>query len=90
MNGYRDYSTVSDYKKIKVGPKVLDDAVLELGSLNSSRQDCLRHPFGSKKEVLRALMEKDIPTLRAISNFYYHMFICVYNGAYVGRTILWG
>mgnify|MGYP003485044635 CR=1 FL=1 len=37
MNGYRDYSTVSDYKKIKVGPKVLDDAVLELGSLNSSR-----------------------------------------------------
>ena len=71
MNGYRDYSTVSDYKKIKVGPKVLDDAVLELGSLNSSRQDCLRHPFGSKKEVLRALMEKDIPTLRAISNFYY-------------------
>ena len=70
MNGYQDYSTVSDYKKIKVGPKNLDDAILELGSMNDSRNR-VKHPYGSKGEVLKALMDKDIPTLRAISNFYY-------------------
>jgi hypothetical protein len=29
------------------------------------------HPFASKKEIMKALIDKDIPTLRAISNFYY-------------------
>ena len=68
-NRYQEYSTVSDYKKIKVGVKQLEDAVLNLGEFNS--QKFLRHPYGDKKTVLRALIDKDIPTLRAISNFYY-------------------
>ena len=68
-NRYQEYSTVSDYKKIKVGVKQLEDAVLSLGEFNS--QKSLRHPYGDKKTVLRALIDKDIPTLRAISNFYY-------------------
>ena len=68
-NRYQEYSTVSDYKKIKVGVKQLEAAVLSLGEFNS--QKSLRHPYGDKKTVLRALIDKDIPTLRAISNFYY-------------------
>lgn len=70
MNGYREYSTVSDYKKIKVGPKVLDDAQLDLGSFVPDKAT-RNHPFASKKEIMKALIDKDIPTLRAISNFYY-------------------
>ena len=70
MNGYREYSTISDYKKIKVGPKVLDDAQLDLGSFVPDKAT-RNHPFVSKKEIMKALIDKDIPTLRAISNFYY-------------------
>ena len=70
MNEYREYSTVSDYKKIKVGPKVLDDAQLDLGSFVPDKAT-RNHPFASKKEIMKALIDKDIPTLRAISNFYY-------------------
>ena len=68
-NRYQDYSTVSDYKKIKVGVKQLEDAILNLGEFNSEK--ALRHPYGDKKTILKALIDKDIPTLRAISNFYY-------------------
>ena len=66
--GYRNYQPL-DYKKIKVGMRTLDDATLDLGSL---KQGMIRHPFADKRAVLKALMEKDLPTLRAISNFYYN------------------
>lgn len=57
-----------DYSKLKIGAKNLEDAVLNLGSL---RRAYPRHPFTDKNTVLKALMEKDLPTLRAISDFFY-------------------
>lgn len=59
----------TDYNKIKVGPKVLEDAVLTLGSLKNCTGK--HHPFVDKRTIYRALMEKDLPTLREISNFWY-------------------
>ena len=63
---------IVDYGKIKVGVKTLDDAVLNLGSL----KDCNKN-YTSKKMVLRALADRDLPTLRAISDYFYTV-----NGTY--------
>lgn len=58
-----------DYKRIKVGVKNLDDAVLSLGDIKKAIP---RFPYTDKATIIRAIMEKDLPTLRAISNFYYN------------------
>jgi len=50
------------YNKINVGPKTLDSAVLDLGSIRKANRI-----FGDKNHVLRALAEKDIPVLRQMS-----------------------
>lgn len=57
---------MSNYGKIKVGMKTLDDAVLNLGLLDSGRNG-----YGNKMTVIRALCERDYPTLRAISDYFY-------------------
>ena len=69
INGYRDYNTIdgSEYKRIKVGVKNLDDAVLNLGSL----QQLPNHKMINKGAVLKALADNDLAELRRISNFYY-------------------
>jgi hypothetical protein len=56
----------TEYGKIKIGVKTLQDAILNLGSLRSTN---LR--LGDKKIVLKALAENDLRTLREISNFFY-------------------
>ena len=77
MNGYRNYSTVNaetDYKRIKVGVKNLDDAVLNLGSLQKALPGN-RHT--SKAAIMKALADNNLEDLREISNFYYKV-----NGLY--------
>lgn len=56
----------TDFSKIKVGVKTLNDAVLSLGEYKK-----LNPRLGDKKNVLRALDNGDINTMRDISNFFY-------------------
>ena len=56
----------TDFSKIKVGLKTLDDAILELGDY--SRLD---KRFGSKDAVMQAIYNCEYDTMKEISNFYY-------------------
>ena len=58
--------TPKDFSKIKVGIKVLDDAILSLGNYKQ-----LNPRLGDKKEVLRAMSYGDVKTMCDISNFFY-------------------
>ena len=63
--GYQS-SPVIDFNKIKVGAKVLDDAIMDLGfyrKVNSRLAD--------KATVLRAINNYDLKTMREISDFFY-------------------
>ena len=66
---YQDAPNTLDFNKIKVGVKTLDDAILDLGSINSAFP---HHPYGDKRLILKAIAEKDISLLRLISNFFYN------------------
>ena len=57
---------ITDYNKMKIGLKTVQDAVLELGTLKDGRRE-----FANKKDVMRALASKDLRALRAISNYFY-------------------
>lgn len=57
-----------DYAKIKVGLQQLDDAILDLGSLKKPNRR-----YGDKNVILKALGDKDYPTLREISNYFYEV-----------------
>ena len=57
---------VTDYGKIKVGTKTLDDAVLNLGSI----QKATRYTIG-KGTIYRALLDNDVEKLREISEYFY-------------------
>ena len=54
------------YGSIKVGPKTLDDAVINLGSIRA-----LDRTYGDKGEVLEAIYHKDYFKMREISRFFY-------------------
>lgn len=56
----------TEYGKIKSGTKTLEDATLNLGAIQ--RETKGRY---SKRIVLQALAENDVPKLREISNFFY-------------------
>ena len=58
--------TPTDFAKIKVGVKTLDDAILTLGDLKR-----IDSRLANKTEVLRAIHNCDIQTLREVSNFFY-------------------
>ena len=62
--------SLTEYGKIKVGTKTLQDAILNLGDL--SKNGSLQ-PFYNKKMVLKALMTKDVKEQRAISNHFYEV-----------------
>ena len=69
-NSYREYRTVdNEFKKIKIGVQTLEDAILNLGSLNSAGA---KLPYGDKKLVYKAIIENNVPLMRQISNFYYN------------------
>lgn len=55
-----------EFGKMKVGKKTLQDAALDLGSLKQISKN-----YGNKAVVLKALANKDIATLREISNYFY-------------------
>ena len=57
-----------DYSKIKIGVKTLNDAVMNLGEIPKIG------PYRiSKSTVLKALAEKDLNTLRMISDYFYNI-----------------
>ena len=65
----RDTSTgevQTEYSKIKVGVKQLEDAILELGTLRT-----MKLPFCNKREIMQAIVERDYRKLRMISEFFY-------------------
>ena len=67
-------SVSTDYSKIKVGVKSLEDATLNLGSIKTSLPT---YQYTNKKYIYKALAENDVAELRHISNFYYNI-----NGMY--------
>ena len=56
------------YRKIKVGVKNLDDAILNLGTYNSNLP---KYNGISKGMILQALANNDLKELRRISNLFY-------------------
>jgi len=67
-----------DYNSIKVGVKTLNDATLDLGSLKKANRD-----YSNKAFILQALANKDLDTLREISDFFFrtngiYQRICCY------------
>jgi len=55
-----------EFNKIKLGPSVLQDAVLDLGLYKKVHKN-----FGDKEYVLEAIHRGDLDKMREISNFYY-------------------
>ena len=56
----------AEYGKIKVGAKTLDDAILNLGSLQRFSNNTI-----NKFVIYKALLDNDIIKLREISNYFY-------------------
>ena len=61
-----DDKAVAEFNKIKVGVKQLEDAILDLGTLRLPRV-----PFCNKRNIMRAIVEKDYRKIRMISDFFY-------------------
>jgi len=58
---------ISEYGKIKVGVKTLEDALLDLGTLKETKL-----PFCNKKEIYAAIVKKDYKKMKIISDFFYN------------------
>jgi hypothetical protein len=58
---------ITDYGKIKVGVKVLEDALLDLGTLREAKL-----PFCNKREILATIIKKDYKKMKIISDFFYN------------------
>ena len=68
----------SDFAKIRIGTKTLEDAVLNLGSIRKANLH-----LGDRNFIMRAIALRDLPTLREISNYFYltsgiYMRVCNY------------
>ena len=62
LGGTAEYRTADNtYKKIKIGVKSLDDAVLKLGELKKVAPTV---PFHNKFALMKAIMENDYVKLR--------------------------
>lgn len=73
MTPYRDIQdeyipsqAATDYSKIKVGIKSLNDAIYDLGELRK-----VNPRLADKKSVLTAMQNGDVAAMREISNFFY-------------------
>lgn len=64
-SGYTGLPIV-DFNKIRVGAKILDDAILKLGDYKN-----INPRLADKPTVLRAISSGDIPLMREISDFFY-------------------
>ena len=58
----------TDFSKIRVGSKNLEDAILSLGDFKR-----VNPKLGDKKTVLKAISSGDIRTMQDISNFFYRV-----------------
>ena len=65
--GVGDAESITNYNKIKVGVKTLEDAVYNLGDLvkNGNRN------LANKGMIMKALAENDLEVLRQVSNYFY-------------------
>jgi hypothetical protein len=63
--GYQGMPAV-DFSKIRVGAKVLDDAILTLGTYKKVNPN-----FANKINVLKAIQDYDLKTMREISRYFY-------------------
>jgi hypothetical protein len=63
---YGQQAVPLNFSKIRVGVKNLEDATLELGDYKKINPKC-----ANKADVLRAINNKDIYTMREISNFFF-------------------
>lgn len=63
---YKGMPSNVEFSKIKIGAKVLDDAILELGDLKRANPQ-----LADKTNVLRAIDTYDLKTMREISDFFY-------------------
>lgn len=61
-----DMGNTTQYGKMKVGVKTLDDAVLNLGELRSAAKNRFDKPT-----IFKALADNDVEKLREISNYFY-------------------
>ena len=69
LGGTTEYRTADNtYKKIKIGVKSLDDAVLKLGELKKVAPTV---PFHNKLALMKAIIENDYVKLRQFSRFFY-------------------
>ena len=59
----------NDFKRIKVGVKNLDDAVLDLGFLKKALPKAV--PFADKRLLYQAILQNDYKMLRDFSRFFY-------------------
>ena len=60
----------TDYNKVKIGLKTVEDATIQVGALRTK----ISGPeirFADKRVIMTALAKKDIKTLRAISRYFY-------------------
>ena len=58
--------TPTDFGKIKVGLKTLDDAIVTYGTFNKNNPR-----LGTKENVLKAINNGDLEQMRSISNYFY-------------------
>ena len=71
---YDGTSLVNNYKKIKVGVKTLEDAILDLGSLKNEKNV---RGLNNKAYVLKAICDGNLLEQRKISRYFYNL-----NGIY--------
>jgi hypothetical protein len=64
--GLQDLQNESEYNKIKVGVKSLDDAVVNLGTFRKVNRN-----YGDKVFILNAIKNRDYKSLREISKYFY-------------------
>lgn len=64
-SGYQGIPSL-DFNKIKVGAKVLDDAIIKLGNYKN-----INPRLADKGNVLRAITTYDLKLMREISDFFY-------------------
>ena len=55
-----------EFGRMKIGKKVLQDPIIDLNILSKFNKS-----YTNKENIVKALMNKDIPSLREISNYFY-------------------
>lgn len=62
-------NSTTEYGKIKVGVKTIEDAILNLGAYRRIDIGCGR--YFDKHDILKAIATRDYRLIRAISDFFY-------------------